>query len=160
MKASVLFAAAAVLLIMGMGTTEKTIGEKAQFYGFEATLVRYTYDSLPLIHKGDLLFPKGLKTLVVKAAEMRTLFPDSTYPLGQEFKNDAADKSKIGIPTGKKRYSVCEVEPILLGRATQRWLINGGSVLGSYSFHFEKTGYKGMGLVRIKDTDMYYIMPL
>lgn len=148
------------MLTIGMGSSYKGKVEKPQYYGFDMGLVHYTYDTMPFINKDDLFFPNGMTSTYLTSEETRSLFPDSIFPLEKQFKNDSSGKRKLGIPTGIRRYSIREVEPIISGRATERWYQGRQDKTGFFTFHFDKINFKGLGLVRIKDTNIYFIMPL
>jgi len=160
MKAYVLFFAASSLLFMGMATTQPSEEEDIVYYGYEGSLVEYSYPKPPIVDaaKSELVFPKGVTLNIMSREKMLSLFPDSTYPLPKKYKNDSMGKRVLGIATGLRRYSIREVEPIIFGRSSIQTTIVRANKKGAVTYYFDRLNEPGLGLVRLKGTNIHFIM--
>lgn len=146
-----------ISLVISGFKSEKTKIHNERIWFFSAgEVLEFKANDNYEIYDRSVYFNKGYTLTIVDSGEINKLGFKKIYPLPNVYKNDSCGKSKVGIPVGKRQYIVCEIEPKICG--SMIFKKPDGKIFTDILF-MEEGAEKQNGLVKIKDKDVYFIIP-
>lgn len=124
---------------------------------------KYEGDLYELVPRGEvkisnqsLTFINGTVHRRASQAEKDSLFPDSTSSADKVFKNDSWVKKTAYVPVSRNRWYLCQVGTLISGSSGQS--LHEGKT-GTTTYMFSRYDGPKAGLVRIKGTNICFILP-